>query len=163
MPLRTLCSRCRWWCQPVCRLRGRAACQGRAREWNGPRSFRLVMPCGLPSSILVAAGAGARRTAAETTALLLDFLDLHQEAFEFRCKRVWINDRRRQLICQGLIGPAFIFCNASEAPVNGDADLERLFAVDLHGPDAARDHGFRDVVSARAGDFYFFAAANAHA
>src|ERR1700730_16777000 len=50
----------------------------------------------------------------------LCFFDLHQKAFEFWRKRVWIDYRRRQLICQRLRGLAFIFRNAAETPVNGD-------------------------------------------
>ncbi len=45
--------------------------------------------------------------------------------------------------------------------MNGNADLECLLAIDLHGLNSARDHSFRDVLATNAGDFYFFAAADA--
>src|ERR1019366_4674457 len=129
------CSRCRWWCRPAGRLPDPAAYLGLEATRDGPRSFLLVMSCGLPSR-----------------PSLLGLLDLHEEALKFRGECVWIDHRRGQFVNQCFGGLACVFHNAAEAPVNGDSDLERLLAVDLHGPDAASDHGFRNVVTARAGD-----------
>ena len=37
--------------------------------------------------------------------------------------------------------------------MNGDSDLKHFFAIDLHGTDAPRDHGFGDVMTTSARDY----------
>src|SRR5579884_2731594 len=93
---------------------------------------------------------------------LLCFLELHEEALEFGCESVGIDDRRCQFVHRGLCGLACVFGNTAETPVNRDADLERFFAVDHHRLDAPGDHGFGDIIGARARDLDALAAANAH-
>src|SRR5712664_2977252 len=92
----------------------------------------------------------------------LRFLELHQEALEFRCVRVWIKDRRREQIRQRHGVLALVLLDAAVTLMNGDADLVDLLAVDRHWLDALRDHSFRDVLSADARYFYLLAADDSH-
>src|SRR5450755_2800429 len=93
----------------------------------------------------------------------LHLFDLHQKSLELRSECIRIDHRWSQLIGKSLCGPAFVLRDAAESPMNRDANLERLFAVDFHGTDAARDHGLGNVMAARARNFDSFSAANAHA
>src|SRR5438067_4314375 len=95
-----------------------------------------------------------------SSAIGLRPLHFHQEALELW--RIWvgIGRRRRKLVDIRERSPTLVFGDAAEAAVDGDADLVGLLAVDHHRLDAARDHGFGDVMAARAGDLQFFAAAD---
>ncbi len=99
---------------------------------------------------MVAGLCSAERGRAPSTTLAYTFSIFTKKPLNSGVICVWIDHGWRQLIGQRLCRFAFIFCDAAEAPVNGDADLESFFAVDLHGLDAARDHGFGDVVGANA-------------
>src|SRR6202521_434365 len=92
----------------------------------------------------------------------LRFLELHQEALEFRCVSVGIKHRRSEHIHQCLGVLAFVLDDTAIALMNGDADLVDLFAVDHHGLDALCDHRFRDVFPADARNLYLFAPAETH-
>src|ERR1700674_259014 len=98
------------------------------------------------------------RSVAWLMSALLRFLDLHQKALEFRCIRVWIKDRRRKEIRQRPRVLAFVLDDSPVALMDGETDLVDLFAVDHHRLDAFGDHRLRDILTADAGDFYFFAA-----
>src|ERR1700741_2232999 len=87
----------------------------------------------------------------------LCLLELYQEALKLRGECIGIDRCGRQGIGQSLGGLAFVLGNATEAPVNRNANLEFFFAVDLHGTDAARYHRFGDVVTTDAADLHPFA------
>src|SRR5262245_28008262 len=89
------------------------------------------------------------------------FLHLNEESFEFRRVCVRVDYSGRELIDWGEGGAAGILGDSAEAPVDGDADLVDLFAVDQHRLDAARHHGFRDVVASGARDFEFLSSPDA--
>src|ERR1041384_1589533 len=60
-------------------------------------------------------------------------LDLHQEPFEFRRVRIRVDDRWREEIRRSQRGASGIFGDAAIAPVDRNADLVRLLAIDHHG------------------------------
>ena len=86
-------------------------------------------------------------------------LHFDQESLELGRVRVGIDDRRRKQLAGCQRGLAFVFGDAAIAPVNRDADLVGLLAVDHHRLDAARHHRLGDVVAARAGHLDLLAAA----
>src|SRR6266436_2787258 len=86
----------------------------------------------------------------------LRFLQLHEEALEFRCVRVGIKYRRRQQICQRPRVLALILGDSPISLMDGNADLIDLFSVDRHRLNPFCDHRFRDILPADAGDFDFF-------
>src|SRR5258708_15800213 len=89
----------------------------------------------------------------------LRFLELHQEALEFRRVSVGIKDRRREQIGQRPRVLAFVLGDTAIALMNWETDLVGFLAIDLHGLDTLGDHCFRDVISSDDRAFYFFAAA----
>src|ERR1700756_1320218 len=91
----------------------------------------------------------------------LCLLELYQEAFKLRGEGIGIDHCRRQLVGQGLGRFPFVLGNATEAPVNRNANLEGLLAIDLHGTDAAGHHRFSNVVAPDAADLHPFASPNA--
>src|SRR5271166_1837451 len=88
------------------------------------------------------------------SSLPLDFLQLHQESFEFRCVGIRINDSWRQQIGWCLGGPAFGLGNPQEAPMDRHPDLVGLLAIHHHGLDALGDHRLRNVIATGTGDLY---------
>src|ERR1043166_2967846 len=89
-------------------------------------------------------------------------LDLHEEALELRRVGVRVNRRRLKLVRGVERRLALVLLDAAVAPVNRDADLVSLLAVNHHRPDAPGDHRLGDVDAARARDFHFLAAGDAH-
>src|SRR5216683_6841459 len=92
----------------------------------------------------------------------LCLLDLHQKTFELRRVSVWIDRRGRKLINRIKRGLAFVLLDAAIAPVNGNADLIGLLAVDHHRLDALSDHSLGDILAASTADLDFLAATNSH-
>src|SRR5713101_6455398 len=92
----------------------------------------------------------------------LRFLQLHEEALEFRRVSVGIKYRRRQQIHQRPRILVFILLDATIALMNGNADLIDLFSVDRHRLNPLCDHCFRDVLSADAGHLHSFPAHEPH-
>src|SRR5439155_22312209 len=68
-------------------------------------------------------------------ALASDLLQVHKEGLEFRRIGIGVADERSQGIGQPVRALAWIFLgrDADEAPVNRDADLEDLLAIDGAG------------------------------
>src|SRR5213592_709344 len=86
-------------------------------------------------------------------ARLLRLLELHQEALVFRCVRVGVDHSRRQEVDAVARRGSLVFGDAAVAPMNRDADLVSLLAVDQHRLGALRHHRFGDVRRARARHF----------
>src|SRR5437868_14978494 len=84
--------------------------------------------------------------------------DLHEEAFELRRVGVRVNRRGRELVRRVERRLAFVLLDAAVAPVNRDANLVGLLAVNHHRLDAPGDHRLRDVDAARARDLHALAA-----
>ena len=98
-----------------------AACLRRERCPRGRRSFELAVWLG--------------------SCALLGLLDLHQESLELRRVRVGIDRPSATTGSTSVFRRlALILGDAAEAPVNGNADLVGLLAVDHHRLDAPRDH-----------------------
>src|SRR5215475_5825723 len=91
-----------------------------------------------------------------------NFLDLHQEALEFRCVCIGIDGRRRQQIGQSARRPVLIFSDPPITPVNRYANLISLLTIDHHRLDAPCNKGSGNVMAARAGNFDFLSAAQPH-
>ena len=79
------------------------------------------------------------------------FLQLHQESLELGGVSVGIGHCGREQVRDAARNPAGVLLNAAEALMNRDADLIDFFAVDRHGPDAARHHRFGEIDGAGAG------------
>src|SRR5258706_4626107 len=73
-------------------------------------------------------------------ASLLSLLDLHEEPFVLGCVGVWIHSSRRKQVHGIERGLAFVFGDAAIAPVNRNADLLCLLAVDHHRLNSTRHH-----------------------
>src|SRR2546421_9547179 len=76
-------------------------------------------------------------------------LNLDEETFELRSVGIGINDRRREQVGRVMRCLARIFSDAAIAPVNRNADLISLLAVNHHRLDALGDHRLRHVARAR--------------
>src|ERR1700757_1634031 len=95
-------------------------------------------------------------------ALLLRFLEFYKEALEFRRVSVRIKHGWGQQVCKRSRVLAFVLFDSAIALMNLEADLVDLFAIDHHRLDAFGDHRFGNVISADAGELYFFSAVQAH-
>src|ERR1700726_840925 len=87
-------------------------------------------------------------------------LQFYQESLEFRGVCVGIRDGRRKQVHDAARYPARIFLNSAEALMNRDSNLIDLLTVDGHGPDASRDHRFREIAGAGARHLHTFSAPN---
>src|SRR5207249_3223566 len=92
---------------------------------------------------------------------LLSLLELHQEALELGRVRVGVDHGRRQQVHAVERRHACIFRDAAISPVDRDADLVRLLAVDQHRLDALCDHRLGDVRRTRARHLHCVAALDA--
>src|SRR5215469_15108768 len=70
----------------------------------------------------------------------LCFLELHQEALEFRRVSVGIDDRRSEKIGRRFGGFSLVFLDAQEAEVNRNSYLIGLLAINHHWLDALGHH-----------------------
>src|SRR5215472_10023755 len=87
-------------------------------------------------------------------------LNLHQKSFEFRCERIGVDCGGREKIGKSPRRFALVFRDATVAPMNGDADLVSLLAVDHHRLDPPGDERFGNVLAPGARNFDLFTAAN---
>src|SRR5438105_13117165 len=89
-------------------------------------------------------------------------LDLDEEAFEFRRVGVRIDCGGRQLIGRIERGLARVLRDAAIAPMDRDADLISLLAVNQHRLDAFGNHRLRHIDAARARDLDLFTTRQPH-
>src|SRR3954466_11107348 len=101
------------------------------RPGTGPGCAEINLICSVPVGMDYAFFTGP-------TDGPLDFFKLHHESLELGCVRVGVHHRRRQQVDAVPCRSARVFRDAAIPPMNGDANLIRLLAVNHHRFDAPR-------------------------